>query len=170
MMTVYIINGYPQSGKDTFCKVIGSHYKTTKFSTVDTPKQILKSLGWGGEKTSEVRSALSTLKDMYTTLFDGPFKESQKFILKSLNSGIDFAFVMCREPVEIHRLQKWCCDIGISCLTLFIKRECDVKLTNHADKNVEKFNYDVYLDNNGTLKEFEYRVLQFINIIDTDGC
>ena len=169
-MVVYIINGYPRSGKDTFCELIGNHYRTAKFSTVDTPKRVLKSLGWDGEKTPQVREALSTLKDMYTYLFDGPFKESQKFILKSLNSGIEFAFVMCREPPEIKRLQVWCCEIGISCLTLFIQRECEEELTNHADKDVEKFDYDVYLDNNGNIKEFEYKIIQLINIIDTDGC
>ena len=160
-MVVCILNGYPRAGKDTFCDIAGEKYKVIVHSTVDKVKGILKSMGWNGKKTPEIRKALSDLKDMYTELFDGPFIDAWKFI--DNNKGYDIIFIMCREPKEIARLNYWCNGKGIPCYTLLIDRgTLSTDITNHADRNVEDYKYDIYIDNTGSLNQFKEKVLNII--------
>ena len=163
---VCIINGYPRSGKDTFCEFVASQYKAITWSTVDTPKKVLKTLGWDGNKTPEVRKALSDLKDMYTKLFDGPFNEAKYFIKNNLHNYA-FCFIMCREPNEISKIKKWCKTNNIDCYTIFVERDNIDKnnLTNHADKNVSKYTYDIYISNISTLEDFKRTSLKIANIL-----
>ncbi len=165
-MIVFIVNGYPRSGKDTFYKILNGAYNVMLYSTVDTPKRILKIMGWSGEKTPEFRKALSDLKDMYTNLFNGPFIEAIGMI--TTNEECDAIVVMCREPGEIDKLKKWCDKYDVSCYTVFINRTTTEKLTNHADKNVEEYKYDIYIDNTGTLDTFKNNVLELASTLIKD--
>ena len=161
-MVVYTINGYPRSGKDTFCKIVSERVKAVKYSTVDIPKKLLIMMGWNGEKTLKIRKALSDLKDMYTELFDGPFTDACHFINNHRN--YDIVFIMCREPKEIARLKYWCVENNIKCGTIFIERDVTSQmLSNHADINVEDYNYDLYISNNGSLDYFRKEVLSIVN-------
>lgn len=91
---VFIINGYPESGKDTFVDIVTNigiyfdkHDKytgalkegflTINSSTVDIIKHVAKILGWDGVKTPEARKFLSDLKDLSTNFNDYP---NQKII------------------------------------------------------------------------------------------
>ncbi len=73
-----VINGYPQSGKDTFIKFCSEFTEVENISTVDPAKKALMILGWDGIKTPEIRKALSDLKDLSTEFFDGLMKYIKK--------------------------------------------------------------------------------------------
>jgi adenylate kinase family enzyme len=154
MQKIIIINGKPESGKNTFSlfiEEISKPYNITVFdiSTVDIIKQVAKILGWDG-KTKEPRDRkfLSDLKDLSMEYNDGPcnyIKEMVKQTQEHINSFI--IFVHCREPEEIGKLKEY---YGDKCITILIKRlNHNVEVSNHADKLVENFKYDYILTNTG---------------------
>jgi hypothetical protein len=158
---VVIINGYPQAGKDTFIGYCEQYVTVLNVSTVDRVKQALKLLGWEGEKTPEIRKALSDLKDLSTALFDGPvtyIKDQVKAHPTKCLPGL--IFIHSREPAEIYRLKQ-----ELDATTLLISRKPKEEITNHADRNVEKFPYDHVIDNNEGLEELHEKARKFIGRI-----
>lgn len=161
-MDVIIINGYPRSGKDTFCETAIQHYKCCNYSTVDTVKQVARIMGWDGNKTPEDRAMLSGLKDFYVKWFDGTFIEMTKLIMESVND-VDFVFLHIREPPEIARIRQWCCINNIRDHAIFIKRNgTDTELTNHADRRVEQYSYNAVIKNNGSLDKYRSKTLKYL--------
>ena len=62
-----------------------------------------------------------------------------------------------REPEEIQRAAE-----VFDAITVFIKNDNVPEITsNEADANVEDFEYDYYIENNGTIEEFEKSVRTF---------
>ena len=158
MVKVVIINGYPQSGKSTFVDMCKKSRKKICFeiSTVDYIKELAKELGWDGTKTPKNRKFLSDLKDLLAEWNDIPYQKVAKEIriIKTqtkLYGGEceDFVvFIHCREPEEIARFKQ-----DFDATTVIVKRDASVEKEqfNHADLEVENFNYDVTILNNGTL-------------------
>lgn len=156
---IYIVNGAPCSGKDTFCQyvqnIIGEK-RSRIISTVDFIKSVAKICGWNGEKTPSARRMLSNLKDILTEWDDVPYKRISEEIMKtekawsqaSFHPSRTVLFVMSREPEEIRRFVK-----DFDAKTILIRRATDQKISNHADANVENYNYDIEIENNGTLDE-----------------
>lgn len=175
--TVIILNGFPQSGKDTFCEFAEEKYRTVNYSTVETTKEAARVLGWDGEKTQHNRDMLSALKDFHTEWFDGPFLEMVDLIegyceynddlLKDdqYSSLFDFVFIHSREPEEIKRVVEFCKLRDVECYTVFIMREDvdGIPHANHADANVKNMIYNVYIGNNGTLEVFKDNVLTLLD-------
>lgn len=159
--TVCIVNGYPESGKDTFCEFIADKYLSTIHSTVAVPKAIFTIMGWDGVKTPEIRDGLYTLKDLYSNLFDGSFRDLVSAIHKAIGNDLVFLFVMIREPNEIARVKEWCRLSQIPCYTVFVKRDVKGQYNNHADAEVENYDYDFIVPNDGTLEEFKTTALDF---------
>ena len=94
---IYVVNGAPRSGKDTFCSMIakfmGEGYVRV-YSTADYVKIIAATaFGWNGEKTPRARKFLSDLKDLLTEWNDIPFKDIQKKVYETTEDwdyyGID---------------------------------------------------------------------------------
>lgn len=167
---IIIVNGYPRSGKDTFCDIADDQFYTVNYSTVDTVKDIARQMGWNGEKTPKNRDMLSALKDFYVDWFDGTFKEIQEIVYFSKNEGEEhFIFIHAREPEEIGRVKEWCKEISLKCYTVFIERDVETEHGNHADADVNKFSYDLYIDNNGSLELFREKVLDILDrMIDNE--
>lgn len=169
-MSVYIINGAPGSGKSTFCeKVIDIVGKNWGFelSTVDLVKEVATDLGWNGEKTLKNRKFLSDLKDLLTEWDDIPFKDTvrkvqlikDEFERYDLDFNEAAIFINCREPEEIQRL---CMELDAT--SILVSREAaeDAAVSNHADANVLKYEYDIVVYNNGTLKDLAFLALDFV--------
>lgn len=154
---VVVVNGFPTSGKDTFCDFARLKYETTNYSTVDTVKDLATTMGWDGEKTPKNRNMLSALKDFYVEWFDGTFREIERLIdEKYLEGEDDFIFLHTREPVEIERVVNWCTENDKKCYSVFIDRpEIETVHGNHADANVTGYKYDRYIINDGTLEDFK---------------
>ena len=167
---IYIVNGAPGSGKDTFCsKVIDittPNYGTI-LSTVDLVKEIAKDLGWNGEKTPKDRKFLSDLKDILTEWNDIPIKDIERridnFLYPIRYHGLDekevAIFVMCREPKEI---DKMCKRFGAKSLIVRRTDAENSKKSNHADEEILEYQYDIEIDNNGTLLDLSYKAIEFV--------
>ena len=173
--TVIIVNGYPQSGKSTFCNFADeAGYYTIEYSTVDTVKQIAAEMGWNGKKDDNSRNMLSALKDFYTNWFDGPYNEATKIIREEIindeDPWVDFLFMHIREPQEIKRIVEFCDDYDIACVRVFVKRRlaADLAHGNHADINVEKGHYNIYIANNKDIDWFREGSLGFFESL-TNG-
>ena len=170
-MKILIVNGLPRAGKDTFCEAAfygrGLVYP---ISTIDRIKQIALFAGWSGEKDAKGRKLLSDIKDALTLYNDLPRNYVLDYIrtkTKQLNDtimlGSDEAIflVQSREPADIKRWQE---ENGAR--ALHISREgVEQHWGNHADDEVDLYIFDYYLENNGTLLEWEEKAVEFIDKI-----
>ena len=173
-MKVIVINGFPLSGKDSFCDLC-LNYMTSrgimggKISTIDAIKKLAIQIGWSGLKEPKDRKFLSDLKDLCTEYNDFPFeivKEqiSQTYLhftreMQVPEDKVVF-FVHCREPKEI---QKFVDILGAE--TLIVRREEVEKLpqSNHADEEVLNFEYTYTIENNSNIEELNQKAVDFIN-------
>lgn len=157
---VVIINGSPMSGKSTFvdiCKHISKRGRVHEYSTVDFVKQIAEECGWDGTKDAKNRKFLSDLKDLLAEWNDVPFKKSKEFIdaVHTFAQGDIMVFIHCREPQEI---QKFVDHYGKDqCHTLLIQRPSvdGDDQSNHADAQVDEYDYDLTIVNDGTLDQLK---------------
>lgn len=163
MKHVIVLNGTARSGKDTFALFVHEEFPTLtiyNLSTVDKIKEVATILGWSGKKDDKSRKFLSDLKDLSTDYNNGPFN----YIINSVeNNDIlnTIHFVHCREPQEI---QKFKDHFGNICHTILLRRPNLTQFNNHADSEVENFDYDYIIDNDGTLNDLR---LKAIDLIDT---
>lgn len=166
---VIVCNGTKEVGKDTFCsfvkEIIGAD-RCAILSTIDSIKAIAMNCGWNGEKTPKNRKFLSDLKDLLTEWNDFPFQCVTDKIhdLNAIWSARGYKdnetviFVMCREPQEI---QKFVDKFGAK--TLLIRRDASqTSPSNHADAEVENYNYDMVIENNGMLEDLKFVAKEFI--------
>lgn len=168
---VYVVNGAPGAGKDTFCsyvkEIMPFHYCQV-ISTVDFVKQIAYLCWWNGEKTPKDRKFLSDLKDLLTAWGEVPIKkcliqiEEFETFFKSyeLDPSDGVTFLMAREPSDIYVLSH----IIPNCKTLIVRNSnAEAQTTsNHADAEVLNYNYDIEIDNNGDLENLKKEANSFI--------
>lgn len=156
MMKLFVINGHNQVGKDTFVNMISDiaaqHQKTiVNYSTVDYVKYIAGLFGWEGEKDNKSRKMLSQLKDMLTEWRDIPYTKCCQEISYWTYGNAAAMFIHCREPEEIKRFVK-----DYNATTILVERNnIEQCLSNHADKNVLNYNYDIIINNSRGLAELE---------------
>jgi hypothetical protein len=162
MKKIIIINGAAGVGKDTFITFCHTHayhkHPIWNLSTIDAVKEIARAMfGWNGEKTESARRLLSDLKDAWTSFNDGPFKQLTSRIY-TISKGLIFVHV--REPAEILKFKNYYRD---NCLTLLIRRSGLDVPNNNADRNVEKYMYELTIDNNAGLPALESAAKRFLN-------
>lgn len=161
---VFIVNGYPQAGKDTFVDICINYLceysiEANKVSTIHPAIRAAEILGWDGSKTPNNRAALSVLKKISISFWDGPFN----FIKKIIESNqTDVLFVFVREPQEIAKLVNYYPHIK----TILIDKEPDANtLTNDSDKNVMNYNYDYTISNKSSLDALSDEAVNFVDKI-----
>lgn len=162
---IFIINGGAGVGKDTFCNMVGDVKSVKVISSVDQVKKAANFLGWNFEKTSETRKLLSDLKDLSTAYFDGPMRYLRSSVHRfNVDDRYEILFMHIREPEEIDRAAK-----EFHAETILITN-CNVELitSNHADSNVEKFDYDYVIDNSGSLDDLRKAVGIFVKYLDEE--
>lgn len=172
-MKVVVINGRGGAGKDTFVNMCKRYAVCEAYSSVESVKQAAYCLGWNGDKSLSDRKFLSELKDLSTWYNDGPFeylrhiheiKVTEDALLRSFNRHprVDILFFFVREPGEIERCVK-----EFNAKTLIIRRPMDEdnKYGNHADDDVEKFNYDYISENDAGLEELSVMAKDFVDKI-----
>lgn len=146
-MKVFILNGVARSGKNSFVKFFEETDKNNiviDISTIDPIVDAMETLGIEYEKTDKWRKFASDLKDMCTKTFDVSFK----YVIETIHDYSifkfdTFLFVHCREPHEIERLKIAINEMDIDCETILIIREnYDHVPDNHADQNVNNYEYD----------------------------
>lgn len=156
---VIVINGQGGSGKDTVCKIIAKRFGVLNISTVDPIKEIASFAGWKGEKTDAARKMLADLKQVFIEYDDLPLKYVLKKEKEFSESSDEIMFVHCRESEEIKKIVD---NSLIKTVTLLIRRHDDAfrhknkAFGNHADDDVEQYDYDfIYDGNNATVADLE---------------
>lgn len=155
---VFIINGSGGVGKDTFCEYVGHYAKVKVISSIDLVKDYASKMGWNGSKTPRDRKFLSDLKDLLTKYNDYPFRDICQKVLWFKEDDNEFLFIHIREPEEIDRAKR-----EFNAHTILMVND-NVKgiYSNHADARVLEYNYDIVVDNSGTLKDLEIIAKDFV--------
>ena len=160
---VFIVNGKPRAGKDTFAQILGEYMDVYKYSAVSKVKEIAKLCGWDGAKEERDRKFLHELKMLTSGYSDMSHKDVVNEIQKFYDGEIkaDIFVVDIREPEEIERLKE-----VVPAITIFIDNDRVPAITsNAADANVENYEYDFHINNDGTLDEFEDNIKIFLEIL-----
>ena len=162
---IFIVNGKPRAGKDTFAQILNEYMDVYKYSSVTKVKEIAKQCGWTGAKEERDRKFLHELKMLTSAYSDMSYndviEEIDKFKKGELDA--DIFVVDVREPEEIDRLVK-----ATKAFTIFIENNRVPSITsNAADANVENYKYDFVIKNNGTLEDFEGNIKLFMEVLMT---
>lgn len=160
MKKIVIINGSGGVGKDTFVEFCSEFAKVKNISSVDKVKEAAKILvGWDGTKDDKTRKLLVDLKQLSIDFNDYPVtyikNEADEFLK---NDEQDIMFVHIREISEIEKVKNI-----INAQTLLITSNRVEKITsNSSDANVDKYTYDSYIQNDGTLEELRESAKKFV--------
>ena len=163
MKKVFITSGVGRSGKDTFCEFVGKYTLTHKCSIVDLPKEAAKVLGWDGGKTEKDRKFLSDIMDLSTEYNDSPFRDVLSIVADFKNNLIEdeVLFIDMRDPKDIARAVE-----TFGAETILIRNPNVEKIeSNHADANVEDYDYDYIIENDGTLEQLDAMARLFVRDI-----
>ena len=162
---IFIVNGKPRAGKDTFAQILNEYMDVYKYSSVTKVKEIAKQCGWTGAKEERDRKFLHELKMLTSAYSDMSYNDVMEEIDKFKKGELDadIFVVDVREPEEIDRLVK-----ATKAFTIFIENNRVPSITsNAADANVENYKYDFVIQNNGTLEDFEGNIKLFIEVLMT---
>lgn len=167
MLNVIIINGAPQSGKDTLVKYCKEYCDDNEcayvhnYSTVDLLKGMLFRLGWDGDKDNESRKLLADMKRFWVSNNNGSVRETIDKVFSIMGEYDEdddvIMFIHCREPLEIDKIKSILKSLSavypISVFTLIVNREeAEGKaFSNEADKHTAEYKYDITIDNNDSL-------------------
>lgn len=180
---VVIINGKPQSGKDTFCKYAqgycddGESANTLIISSVDPLKEMLTQLGWDGTKTDKIRDILMNMKQLWIQNQDGPTMFLFNNILefhKTCTGEDNIVFVHIREPEEIKKLVNALTgfeSMGIDVISLLVIRKGGEDTPNqHAETRmsddealINSYEYDVTINNDEDLIKLQELAAEFVD-------
>ena len=158
MKKIFIVNGKPRAGKDTFAELLGKYCRVFKYSSVYKVKQIAAKCGWDGSKMDKDRKFLAELKRITTEYNDMSYDDVAEKVAYFLKTDFfDVMLIDIREPEEIERAIE-----GFGAEAIFIEsKHAQTVITNQADKNVENFEYDHIVKNNGSLLDFQLNVKDF---------
>lgn len=161
MKKIFITNGSATNGKDTFAKMMGDYISTYKYSSIDLVKDMLEFAGIPKEpKTEEKRLLYSDTKDRLTKYDDILFKDITSIVADFKNNKIESEVLLIdiREPEEIARAVK-----TFGAETILVRNPNAIKIeSNHADRDVENYEYDYIIENDGTLEQLERVAKLFI--------
>lgn len=180
---VVIINGKPQSGKDTFCKYAQGYCdddesaNTLIISSVDPLKEMLTQLGWDGTKTNKIRDMLMDMKQLWVQNQDGPTMFLFNNILefhKACTGEDNIVFVHIREPEEIKKLVNALTgfeSMGIDVISLLIIRKGGEDTPNQPAETrrsddealINSYEYDVTINNDEDLIKLQELAAEFVD-------
>ena len=180
---VIIINGKPQSGKDTFCKYAQGYCdddesaNTLIISSVDPLKEMLTQLGWDGTKTDKIRDMLMDMKQLWIQNQDGPTMFLFNNILefhKACTGEDNIVFVHIREPEEIKKLVNALTgfeSMGIDVISLLVIRKGGEDTPNQPAETrrsddealINSYEYDVTINNDEDLIMLQELAAEFVD-------
>ena len=171
---VFIINGSGGCGKDTFIELLNILFWRDcvigNYSSIDKVKEIAKAVGWDGTKTERNRKFLNDLKLLTIAFNDMPLNDIKEYTNSFMNNDTTnrILFLHVREPEEIAKainaFKKY------NAKSLLIKRD-SVKhiISNMADGNVYDYDYDIVINNNGTLTDLRNKAACFYKDLLNDS-
>ena len=162
---VFIINGKAGVGKDKFIKYVSKYAYVVNFSSVQALKNIAtEHFGYNDNiKSDKDRKFLADLKALTTEYCNFSFNSVIEAYKAFKNiSYTEILFIHCREPEEIKKLQDEIPEAETILVTAD-KRVTKVVDNNHADKDINEYNYDIIINNDGTLEELDQIAENFVN-------
>ena len=164
MKKVFITNGSGGNGKDTFAEFLGKYISVFKYSSIDLVKEMYETIGIDrNSKDEKKRKLYSDTKDMLTKYDDIPFKDITSIVTDFNNNKIETEVLLIdiREPEEIARAVE-----TFGSETILIDNPNVRKIeSNHADANVNDYNYDYIIENDGTLEQLDMMAKFFVREI-----
>lgn len=162
MKKIFIVNGRPGAGKDTFATILNKLHcgRVYKYSSVTKVKEIATLCGWDGQKEEVDRKFLSDLKILTSKYNDMSFRDIEREIeYFKEDDKYEIMLIDIREPEEIDRAVK---EFGAE--TIFIESNRVPHITsNPADANVDNYIYDHVIINNGTFLDFTRNIKDFLD-------
>lgn len=174
MKKVFIFNGVMTSGKTTFENYCVD-YITNKYlnkdifitSIIDPTKRLVSDMGlWNGKKTPVSRKFLSDMKDLLDEYCAYSMLRLSDIIADAFKHDcVAAVFVDMRQPDDIAEFIEDYSDIyDIS--TVIVRRKGDDALaaaaSNHADREVFNYSYDIVIENNGSLEDLTSAAKTFV--------
>ncbi len=169
MDKIFILNGYPRSGKDYLIDSIDSEYsiKCGRFSTVDLVKKMMEIIGYV-ESDKDIKDAfrpvLSDTKDsidkhLNNLTLKNAYERAKDFIKCDLP-----AFIFSREPHNIKNLVEMGKADGIEVVTVLVESDENSKFEAkcHADDNVNNYQYDYKFTSTRDSKKYKDNLKKFI--------
>ena len=161
MKKVFIVNGMGGCGKDTFVACVGEIVPTMHISIVEKTKEIARTLGWTGSKTEKDRLFLYELKAALDHFSDYNYEYIKGRVRDFYEGKLDNCEVLCidiREKYQVERARK-----EFNAEVVLVRREGIKNITtNTADANVFDIEYDIYVDNNGTIEDLKQTAKEFV--------
>ena len=161
MKKVYVNTGSARSGKDTFAEFLSKYIPVFKYSSIDLVKEMFETVGISKDnKTEKKRKLWSDGKDILTQYDDIPFKDIASIVTDFKNNKIETEVLLIdiREPEEIARAVE-----TFGAETILVRKPDAKKIeSNHADRDVENYEYDYIIENDGTLEQIERVAKLFI--------
>ena len=170
MKKIFVQNSVGGSGKDTWASLLNKYIPTLKCSIVDLPKEAAKVLGWDGGKTEKDRRFLSDIMDLSTDYNDAPFKDVLSLVTDFKNNK-DYAeykvlIIDMRDPKDISRAVE-----TFGAETILIRNPNVMKIeSNHADRDVENYEYDYIIENDSTLEQLDKMAYLFSEQVIKNSC
>lgn len=164
---IFIINGSGRTGKDTFVELVSKELDlpVMNFSSIDKVKEIARIIGWTGGKTERDRKFLSDLKQLCIDYNDMPFNSMNEKVREFSENDAAMLFLHIREPEEIEKAK-----VAFGAKTVLIKRNAVKQITsNDSDGSVFNYQYDIIVDNDGDLEDFEMKATEFVYDFKTDA-
>lgn len=164
---VFILNGAATAGKNTFANFVDEIVPVCHYSYVDFARYMLEDIGVDiNAKTDKLRTLICNVNNDLEDYDDIPFKDCEDIYKDFINGNIeaDILFIDCREPKKIERMKK-----AFNAKTVFVKSNKINIATNIADKAVdEKYTYDFYINNEGTISELRDEAIDFVKKAGVD--
>lgn len=168
MIYIFVLNGSPRSGKDTLTDFFSERGLVYHFSYVDVVRDILKSKHIDfSRKTDKDRKLMESICNALEEYDDIPMKRLFSDVEYTIDvenwrnlghSNNAFIFVDIRKPDNIERFKKK----FPKTITLYVDDGKDINNVTESDASVRDYEYDYYIENTGTLAEFEETVNKFI--------
>lgn len=169
---VFTMTGLATCGKTTFEKFVDDNSPAFNVnieitSAVKFTKQFAtKYCGWMGGKSDIERRFLSDLKDTFERYCDFNRINLAKEIKDAALAGVSAIFIDSREYGDMKWLKE-----NFNAQRVFLRKDSlsGQKHGNHSDDDLESFDYDIYVDNNGSLEDLEKTAIDFIKTYISDN-
>lgn len=187
MKYVLIFNGHPQSGKTTFEKAIAQKHKSVIYPSITPIIELLNKMMIdscededlkdlyvysAARKLPDYRRLLSDMKRAICNFDGGDYVNSsiKREVVKFLeDDSMEFFMIDIREPEYIRQFVN---ELSLfkgkkfKVLTVFVNRENNRLWGNPSDDDVENYQYDVAVNNTGSLEAFTNECLnEFLELL-----
>lgn len=159
---IFILNGAPRSGKDTFANLMNEFIATKHISSITPIKNAAMALGWNGDKTNKARDFLCEMKKFVNSQGDYIWQFLDKEVREFRQDTETMVLLIdIREPEEIAKAVA-----RYNAKTIKISRpeECAfTEMTNTSDRNVDNYVYDYTVGNFSNMEKFKEIVKIFVD-------